>query len=227
MQASAAVMPERYGRWVIEQVEVAGPGPNEVLVRVVASGICQTDVHARDGYSAIECPAVFGHEGAGVVEGVGSAVTSLSPGDHVIMASPSCGECPDCLEGFEAYCERSGRLKTSGYRADGTSLSFSRGQEPVYGSFFQQSSFASYTLATERNTIRVRATLDNADGRLTPGLYARVKMSSGAPHDAVLISDKAIGTDQDKKFVLVVDAANKTSYRPVTVTKWQPEERTY
>jgi multidrug efflux system membrane fusion protein len=72
-------------------------------------------------------------------------------------------------------------------------------------------------LDVRSGTIRVRATLDNADGRLTPGLYARVKMSSGAPHDAVLISDKAIGTDQDKKFVLVVDAANKTSYRPVTV----------
>lgn len=72
-------------------------------------------------------------------------------------------------------------------------------------------------LDVRSGTIRVRATVDNADGRLTPGLYARVKMGSGAPHDAVLISDKAIGTDQDKKFVLVVDAANKTSYRPVTL----------
>ncbi|AXV84184.1 efflux RND transporter periplasmic adaptor subunit [Ralstonia solanacearum] len=72
-------------------------------------------------------------------------------------------------------------------------------------------------LDVRSGTIRVRATVDNADGRLTPGLYARVKMSSGAPHDAVLISDKAIGTDQDKKFVLAVDAANKTSYRAVTL----------
>ncbi|QOK99598.1 efflux RND transporter periplasmic adaptor subunit (plasmid) [Ralstonia pseudosolanacearum] len=72
-------------------------------------------------------------------------------------------------------------------------------------------------LDVRSGTIRVRATVDNADGRLTPGLYARVKMGNGAPHDAVLISDKAIGTDQDKKFVLVVDAANKTSYRPVTL----------
>ena len=72
-------------------------------------------------------------------------------------------------------------------------------------------------LDVRSGTIRVRATLDNADGRLTPGLYARVRMSTGAPHDAILISDKAIGTDQDKKFVLVVDAANKTSYRPVVV----------
>ncbi|WP_425220054.1 efflux RND transporter periplasmic adaptor subunit [Ralstonia solanacearum] len=72
-------------------------------------------------------------------------------------------------------------------------------------------------LDVRSGTIRVRATVDNADGRLTPGLYARVKMSSGTPHDAVLISDKAVGTDQDKKFVLVVDAANKTSYRAVTL----------
>lgn len=155
MQARAAVMPERHGRWTIETLEVAEPGPQEVLVRVVASGICQTDVHARDGFFPIPCPAVYGHEGAGVVERVGSAVTTLKPGDHVIMANPSCGACPDCLAGFEAYCSKASMLKQSGYRADGRSLSFSRDQEAIYGSFFQQSSFASVTLATARNTIRM------------------------------------------------------------------------
>ena len=94
MQAIAAVMPERHGRWVIETLGVADPGPQEVLVRVVASGICQTDVHARDGFFPIPCPAVYGHEGAGVVERVGRNVTTLKPGDHVIMANPSCGACP-------------------------------------------------------------------------------------------------------------------------------------
>ncbi len=155
MQANAAVMPERHGRWAIETLDVADPGPNEVLVRVVASGICQTDVHARDGFFPIATPAVYGHEGAGIVEQVGSAVASLQPGDHVIMANPSCGECLDCLAGFETYCARWMDLKVSGYRSDGSSVSFSRNGEAVYGSFFQQSSFASYTLATERNTIRV------------------------------------------------------------------------
>jgi aryl-alcohol dehydrogenase len=155
MQARAAVMPERHGRWAMETLEVAEPGPQEVLVRVVASGICQTDVHARDGFFPIPCPAVYGHEGAGVVEQVGSAVTTLKPGDHVIMANPSCGECPDCLAGFEAYCSKAPMLKQSGYRADGTSLSFSHGKGPIYGSFFQQSSFASVTIAMARNTIRV------------------------------------------------------------------------
>ncbi len=155
MQASAAVMSERYGRWTIETLDVAEPGPQEVRVRVVASGICQTDVHARDGFFPIPCPAVFGHEGAGVVERVGRAVTSLKPGDPVIMANPSCGACSDCLAGFETYCSQAPVLKQSGYRADGTSLSFSRGNEPIYGSFFQQSSFASITIAMARNTIRV------------------------------------------------------------------------
>ncbi len=88
------------------------------------------------------CPAVYGHEGAGVVEQVGSAVTTLKPGDHVLMANPSCGACPECLAGFETYCSNASMLKQSGYRADGTSLSFRRGQEPIYGSFFQQSSCA-------------------------------------------------------------------------------------
>ena len=155
MQAHAAVMPQPQGRWSIETLDVAEPGPREALVRVVASGICQTDVHARDGFFPIPTPAVYGHEGAGIVERIGSEVTSLAPGDHVIMANPSCGECADCRAGFETYCEHAPRLKQSGYRADGRSLAFSRGGEPVYGSFFQQSSFASLTLATERNTIRV------------------------------------------------------------------------
>lgn len=155
MQATAAVMAERHGRWTIETLDVAEPGPQEVLVRVVASGICQTDVHARDGFFPIPCPAVYGHEGAGVIERVGAEVTTLKPGDRVIMANPSCGECPDCLAGFEAYCHQAPMLKQSGYRSDGTSLSFSCGRDPIYGSFFQQSSFASVTIAMARNTIRV------------------------------------------------------------------------
>ena len=180
MQARAAVMPERHGRWTIETLEVAEPGPQEVLVRVVASGICQTDVHARDGFFPIPCPAVYGHEGAGVVEQVGSAVTTLKPGDHVIMANPSCGACPDCLAGFETYCSNAPMLKQSGYRADGTSLSFRRGQEPIYGSFFQQSSFASLTIAMARNTIRVP---DDVPLDILAAFPCGVNTGAGAVHE--------------------------------------------
>lgn len=155
MRARAAIMPERHGRWLLDQVDVAAPAPDEVLVRVVASGICQTDVHARDGFFPMPYPAVFGHEGAGIVERVGSAVTTLAPGDHIVMANPSCGRCDDCRDGHETYCADAPLLKQSGFRSDGRSLSFSRAGSPVYGSFFQQSSFASLTLAMERNTVRV------------------------------------------------------------------------
>jgi aryl-alcohol dehydrogenase len=147
-------MPERSGRWSLEELELADPGPREVLVRVVASGICQTDVHARDGYFPVPWPAVYGHEGTGVVERVGAAVKAVAPGDHVIMASPGCGECANCREGYEAYCVRSREIKLCGLRMDG-SIALRRGETPVHGSFFQQSSFSTVALATEGNVIKV------------------------------------------------------------------------
>jgi aryl-alcohol dehydrogenase len=154
VNVTAAVMPERSGRWTLERLELADPAPHEVVVRVVASGICQTDVHARDGFFPLPWPAVYGHEGAGVVERVGAAVTEVAPGDHVIMANPSCGACANCREGYEAYCAHNRRIKVSGIRLDG-SVALRRGEAPVYGSFFQQSSFATCSLATERNVIKV------------------------------------------------------------------------
>jgi aryl-alcohol dehydrogenase len=147
-------MPERSGRWSLEQLELTDPAPHEVIVRVVASGICQTDVHARDGFFPLPWPAVYGHEGAGVLERVGAAVTGIAPGDHVIMANPSCGECANCREGYEAYCVRSRQLKSCGVRADG-SVALRRGKTPIHGSFFQQSSFSTFSLATDRNVIKV------------------------------------------------------------------------
>jgi aryl-alcohol dehydrogenase len=156
MKVTAAVMPERSGRWGLETLDLADPGPREVVVRTVASGICQTDVHARDGFFPLGWPAVYGHEGAGIVERVGAAVTEVVPGDHVIMANPSCGECPNCRQGHETYCFNSQRIKQSGRRLDG-SVALRRGDAPIAGSFFQQSSFASFSLASERNVIKVPA----------------------------------------------------------------------
>src|SRR6516164_9837944 len=88
MQITAAVVSERSAPFALEQLELCPPRSDEVIVRVVASGMCQTDLHGRDGYFASPYPAVYGHEGAGVIHAAGSAVRSLVPGDHVVMSFP-------------------------------------------------------------------------------------------------------------------------------------------
>jgi aryl-alcohol dehydrogenase len=155
MQITAAVVPEKFAPFVIDTVELTDPRPDEVLVRVVASGMCHTDLHGRDGYFAIPFPAVFGHEGGGVVEAVGSAVTAVKAGDHVVMAFPFCGECPNCRAHVPAHCLESRNLKSSGTRADGSTL-MSKDGKPVYSAFFQQSSFGTFAIANERFVVKVR-----------------------------------------------------------------------
>src|SRR5712692_11402227 len=85
MQITAAVARERFGPFSIERLELTDPRPDELLVKIVASGMCQTDQHGRDGYYNTPLPAVFGHEGAGVVAAVGSDVTRFAPSDHVVI----------------------------------------------------------------------------------------------------------------------------------------------
>ncbi|MGN6748702.1 MAG: alcohol dehydrogenase catalytic domain-containing protein, partial [Xanthobacteraceae bacterium] len=98
MQITAAIVSERSAPFALEKLELCDPRPDEVIVRVVASGMCQTDLHGRDGYFSSPYPAVYGHEGAGVVHAIGSAVRSLAPGDHVVMSFPWCGTCPNCQQ---------------------------------------------------------------------------------------------------------------------------------
>ena len=122
LEITAAVVHERGGFFHIERVELAGPKAGEVLIRIAASGICQTDVHARDGYFPIPYPAVYGHEGAGIVERVGPEVEKVKPGDPVVMVFPSCGTCLYCTNGIPTYCLATSRLKHSGTRADGSTV---------------------------------------------------------------------------------------------------------
>ena len=118
--------------------------------------MCQTDLHGRDGYYPVgSYPAVFGHEGAGVVHAVGSAVREFAPGDHVIMSYPWCGECAHCRRQRLNYCANARNLKNKGTRADGSTLLAQNGA-PVYGAFFQQSSFGTYALTQARYAVKVR-----------------------------------------------------------------------
>jgi len=156
MKITAAVVRERSGPFIIDAIELQDPRPDELLVRVVASGMCQTDLHGRDGYYGTPFPAVFGHEGAGVVEAVGSAVRTFAPGDHVIMSIPWCGHCPNCQQQRMSYCFEAWDLKMRGTRADGSTL-MRTADAPVYSAFFQQSSFATHAIANERFAIKVRS----------------------------------------------------------------------
>jgi aryl-alcohol dehydrogenase len=154
MKITAAVVHEKFGPFQIEEVELAEPIRGEVLVRVAASGICQTDVHARDGYFPIQYPSVYGHEGAGIVERVGPGVEKVKPGDRVTMVFPSCGKCPNCQQGKPSYCYEVARLKNHGTRADGSTV-MSQNGKVVFSCFFQQSSLATFSIATERNVVKV------------------------------------------------------------------------
>jgi aryl-alcohol dehydrogenase len=156
MKITAAIVRERSAPFIIDAIELQDPRPDELLVRVKASGMCQTDIHGRDGYYGTPFPAVFGHEGAGVVEAVGSAVRKFAPGDHVIMSFPWCGDCPNCRSKHMSYCFDAWDLKMRGTRADGSTL-MQRAGEPIYSAFFQQSSFATHAIANERYAVKVRS----------------------------------------------------------------------
>lgn len=155
MKITAAVVRERSGPFQIETLDLCDPRPDELLVEVVASGMCATDLHGRDAYYTAQFPKVFGHEGAGVVRAIGSAVTMFQPGDHVVMAYPWCGECPNCRTQRQTYCLHANDLKHGGTRADGSTL-HSKDGKPIYSAFFQQSSFGNFTIANERFAVKVR-----------------------------------------------------------------------
>ena len=114
MKITAAVVPIRSAPFEIETLDLAAPLADEVLVRVVASGMCHTDLHARDGYFPnLPYPVVCGHEGADIIEEVGAAVADLAPGDPVVISFPWSGECGSCRAGRISYCERARSLKSS------------------------------------------------------------------------------------------------------------------
>jgi aryl-alcohol dehydrogenase len=139
----------------IEQFDLGEPAPGEIAVRIAATGICRTDLHIRDGgYPVPEFPVIPGHEGAGVVTAIGSAVTGVSIGDHVLLTYPFCGACPNCARGAMAYCEHGFALAFGGARLDGSS-GWRRGDDGtrVNGHVFQQSSFASHTLAAANSAV--------------------------------------------------------------------------
>ncbi|HVO66962.1 MAG TPA: NAD(P)-dependent alcohol dehydrogenase [Syntrophales bacterium] len=148
----AAVLRRRGGPLKIESLEMEGPRDDEVLVRIIASGICHTDIGFVDGWDKTDGPLVLGHEGAGVVEQVGKDVKGIRRGDHVVLSYQSCGHCRYCRSGHPTDCENFYEVNFGFARLDGSN---SLQRSGVRGHFFGQSSFATHALATERNIVKI------------------------------------------------------------------------
>jgi aryl-alcohol dehydrogenase len=153
--ARAAVVRGKGESFQIEDVRIGPPAADEVLVRVVAVGICHTDAIVRDQYYPFPLPGVLGHEGSGVVEEIGTQVNTVAPGDHVVMTFMSCGQCRYCQRGETAYCKDFYFLNVGGSRRDGTTGTADARGHALHDHFFGQSSFATYAVAHARNVIKV------------------------------------------------------------------------
>lgn len=161
-QARAAVVRSKSGGFELENIQVDAPRRDEVLVKIVATGMCHTDMVARDQVYPVPHPIVLGHEGAGVVDAVGADVTKVSPGDHVVLSFLPCGGCRACLEGEPAHCENLNEWNFAGQRIDGSHALSSREPGDLHDRFFGQSSFATLAVANERNVVKVRKDVDLA-----------------------------------------------------------------
>ncbi|MFK7888847.1 MAG: NAD(P)-dependent alcohol dehydrogenase [Gammaproteobacteria bacterium] len=157
MKIAGAVLDAAGQGMRIEPLILADPGDDEVIVRITSCGICHTDIGVQ---SHLALPAVLGHEGAGVVERCGSAVTHVSPGDRVLLTFGSCGECRNCRADAPSHCYTAMDVNFFSARTGGRTTLLRENGSPVNGSFFQQSSFASHALATARNVVPVGNEVD-------------------------------------------------------------------
>lgn len=153
----AAVVRQKGGLFQIEDLVQGEPRSDEVLVRVVATGMCHTDMVARDQLYDVPLPVVLGHEGSGIVEKVGASVKKVAVGDHVVLTYMWCGHCKPCLHGDLTYCNNFYMLNFGGVREDGSISTYKSDdkREPIHDHFFGQSSFGTFALVNERNVIKV------------------------------------------------------------------------
>ncbi|AIF67504.1 aryl-alcohol dehydrogenase [Terribacillus saccharophilus] len=157
-----------------QTLQLDEPKADEVLVRIVASGVCHTDATVLDGSLPVPYPAVLGHEGSGIVERVGSNVTTVEPGDHVVLGFSYCGHCDNCLEGNAGGCENMMELNFAGKNKYGVSPIHKEEQE--VSQFFGQSSFATYSTVDEKNVVKIDK---GADLRLLGPLGCGLMTGSG------------------------------------------------
>jgi NDMA-dependent alcohol dehydrogenase len=153
VQTEAAILWEPGAPWSVEQIELDPPKAGEVLVELVASGMCHSDDHAVTGDLPAITPLIGGHEGAGIVREVGGGVTSVAPGDHVVFSFvPACGRCPSCADGHSNLCDNGAALLV-GAQLDGTSRHHARGQD--IWTMVCLGTFAKHTVVNEMSCVKV------------------------------------------------------------------------
>lgn len=183
----AAVVRQKGGPFQIEELLQDEPRSDEVRVRIVAVGMCHTDMVARDQLYDVPLPVVLGHEGSGIVEQVGSSVNKVVVGDHVVLTYMWCGHCKPCLRGDSTYCSHFYALNFGGAREDGSTSTFesNSAQTSVHDHFFGQSSFATFALAHERNVIKVSR---DAPLELLGPLGCGIQTGAGAVMNALKVN---------------------------------------
>ena len=217
----AAIVRGRGGAPVLESISVSPPRAGEVLVRVLASGVCHTDLVAIDGGIGYPFPAVFGHEGAGIVEAVGEGVTRVHPGDRVVLSFASCGTCAACRSGHPAYCELFGSLNHS---PETGAMAVEATGEALNAGFMRQSSWATRVLAHESNTVPIPADVPATVaaplgcGVLTGAATVLNVLSPTAGDDLVVIGAGAVGLS-------AVMAARASGCRSIIVSDPLPARR--
>lgn len=161
-EITALVTEHAGGGFTLTHCQLDGPRDSEVLVRILAVGLCHTDLGVAAGYLPdLPFPVVLGHEGAGVVEAVGRGVHHVVVGDHVVLTGPRCQACRFCRDGRPAYCQRADELVFSCRRSDGSTalsrgtLTTPVGREDIAGHFFGQSSFASHAIAAAAGVVPI------------------------------------------------------------------------
>lgn len=156
MKIKSAVVKEINSPFEIEELTLdENLYPDEVLVKIVATGICHTDLAVLKGHLPFAFPAILGHEGAGIVVATGTEVTKVKEGDHVVVAASSCGKCEQCQSGHPNYCESYMQLNFSGNRKVGETPYHDAEKDGIHGFFFGQSSFSTGIITYERNLVKV------------------------------------------------------------------------
>jgi NDMA-dependent alcohol dehydrogenase len=154
LKTEAAVLWGPGRTWEIEPVELDPPKEQEVLVRMVASGLCHSDEHFLTGDMPFLGSMIGGHEGSGVVEDVGPGVSSLAPGDHVVASFlPPCGHCPSCIDGHQGLCDMGMHIADGWQVTDKTARHHAKGQDLRI--FCMLGTFARHTVGHERSFIKI------------------------------------------------------------------------